>query len=96
MIPLGRPGAMTEMERFQFDTAGYLVIPGALSPEETKACLEAAQRLHAAHPPGQWRQLGVGLVAVPSRGRTRRLYRRMGDRRCPEGLDCRRIAPSVM
>jgi hypothetical protein len=46
MIPLGRPGLMTEQERFQFDTAGYLVIPGALSPEESQACLEAAKRLN--------------------------------------------------
>ena len=41
-----------------FDTIGYLVIPGALSPAETEACLEASRRAHAAYPRGQWRQLG--------------------------------------
>lgn len=66
MMPRGEPGPMTEMERFQFDTAGYLVIPGALSPEETAACLEAARRLHAAHPAGQWRQLGATYEQEPA------------------------------
>jgi ectoine hydroxylase len=66
MIPLGRPGPMTEQERFQFDTAGYLVIPGALSQEETQACLEAAKRLHAAQPPGEWRQLGATYEQEPA------------------------------
>ena len=31
MIPIAAPGAMTERERFMFDTFGYLVIPDALS-----------------------------------------------------------------
>jgi ectoine hydroxylase len=66
MIPLGRPGLMTEQERFQFDTAGYLVIPGALSPEESQACLEAAKRLHAAQRPGEWRQLGATYEQEPA------------------------------
>lgn len=66
MMPLGRPGPMTELERFQFDTAGYLVIPGALSPEETEACREAAERLHADHPKGEWRQLGATYEQEPA------------------------------
>ena len=53
--PMGSPGPLTEMERFLFDTAGYLVIPGALSPEETQACLDASERLHAPYPKGEWR-----------------------------------------
>jgi ectoine hydroxylase len=56
--PLGQPGPLTDLERFVFDTAGYLVIPGALSPEETAACLEASKRAHAPYPKGEWRQLG--------------------------------------
>ena len=50
MLPLGQPGAMTDLERFLFDVAGFLVIPQALSPAEVEACLEAAQRLHAPYP----------------------------------------------
>jgi ectoine hydroxylase len=66
MMPLGRPGPMTDLERFQFETAGYLVIPGALSPEEAAACREAAERLHGPHPPGQWRQLGATYEQEPA------------------------------
>ncbi len=58
MIPLGQPGPLTDSERFLFDVAGYLVIPDALTPQETQACLEAAKRVHAPHPKGVWRQLG--------------------------------------
>lgn len=57
---------MTEMERFLFDTAGYLVIPGALSAEEVKECLEAAKRLHTPYPPGEWRQLGAAYEKEPA------------------------------
>ncbi len=59
MTPIGQPGSMTEVERFFFDVAGYLVIRDALSPGEVEACLAAAKRLHAARPQGQWRQIGA-------------------------------------
>ena len=36
---------MTDLERFLFDVAGFLVIPQALSPAEVEACLE--KRLNA-------------------------------------------------
>ena len=58
LAPIAQPGEMTEIERFVFDTIGYLVIPGALSPAETEACLEASRRAHAAYPRGEWRQIG--------------------------------------
>ncbi|NJM05577.1 phytanoyl-CoA dioxygenase [Candidatus Gracilibacteria bacterium] len=58
MIPIAQPGLLTERERFMFASFGYLVIPDALSTAETAACLEASQRAHSAHPPGQWRQIG--------------------------------------
>jgi ectoine hydroxylase len=56
--PTGAPGPLTEMERFLFDTCGYLVIPGALSAQETQDCLEASLRMHAPYPKGEWRQIG--------------------------------------
>ena len=58
MLPLGHPGPLTEIERFMFETTGYLVIPAALTPIETAACVEAARRAHAPYPKGEWRQLG--------------------------------------
>jgi ectoine hydroxylase len=66
MVPLAQPGPMTEAERFMFDTMGYLVIPGALSPDEVAACLEAAQRAHSQYPQGEWRQLGHLYESEPA------------------------------
>ena len=59
MIPIGKPGPMTEWERFMFDVTGYLVIPDAITADEVAGLLEAAQRLHGEYPAGQWRQLGA-------------------------------------
>jgi hypothetical protein len=56
MTPIAQPGAMTDAERFMFESTGYLVIPGALSEAETAACLEAGRRAHGR--PGEWRQIG--------------------------------------
>jgi hypothetical protein len=50
MIPIAAPGAMTERERFMFDTFGYLVIPDALSASEVAGVLEASRRAHSAYP----------------------------------------------
>ena len=66
MEPIAKPGALTEEERFMFETFGYLIIPDALTPDETQACLEAAQRLHAPYPKGEWRQLGHTYETEPA------------------------------
>ena len=58
MAPFGKPGPMTEHERFMFETTGYLVIPGALSPEEVAAALEASRRAHEPLGTAHWRQIG--------------------------------------
>jgi hypothetical protein len=66
MMPLGRPGPMTDAERFVFDAWGYLIIPDALTPEETQACTEAAERCYADIPKDQWRQLGNTFEKEPA------------------------------
>jgi ectoine hydroxylase-related dioxygenase (phytanoyl-CoA dioxygenase family) len=66
MIPLAKPGAMTDNERFMFDTAGYLVVPDALTPQEVADCLAAARRAHAPYPPQEWRQLGALYEREPA------------------------------
>jgi hypothetical protein len=66
MIPIGEPGPLTERERFMFDTAGYLVIPDVLTPEEVAACLKAARRAHAPYPQDEWRQLGAVYEQEPA------------------------------
>jgi ectoine hydroxylase len=66
MLPIARPGPLTDEERFLFDVAGYLVVLDALTPAEVEACLEAAQRAHAPYPPGEWRQLGALYEREPA------------------------------
>jgi len=67
MIPLAKPGPLTDEERFLFDVTGYLVIPDALSPAEVEECLTAARRAHAAHGgTDQWRQLGALYEQEPA------------------------------
>lgn len=58
MAPIGKPGPLTERERFMFEAAGYLVIPGALNPQEVEDCLAASRRAHGALGTGKWRQIG--------------------------------------
>lgn len=59
MIPTAKPGILTDGERFMFEAAGCLLVPNALSGDEVEACLAAAKRLHAPHPPTEWRQIGA-------------------------------------
>src|SRR6266542_1026928 len=66
MEPIGKPGPMSDEERFIFETTGYLVIPDALSPQEVEACLEASKRAHAPYPQGEWRQLGHVYETEPA------------------------------
>lgn len=54
------------MERFLFDVAGYLVIPGALTVAEVDACLSAARTLHGPGEPTAWRQIGAAYEAAPA------------------------------
>ncbi len=66
MEPIAKPGPLTDEERFMFETCGYLVIPDALSVDETQACLDAAKRVHAPFPKGEWRQLGHTYEVEPA------------------------------
>ncbi|MBM3214356.1 phytanoyl-CoA dioxygenase family protein [Candidatus Poribacteria bacterium] len=66
MTPLGKPGPLTDVERFVFESTGYLVIPGALTPEECDACMQAAIRCHSKHPKGSWRQIGNSFEQEPA------------------------------
>ncbi len=59
VLPIAQPGPLTELERYLFDVSGFLIIPDALSAAEVEGCLAAARRIHAPHPPEQWRQLGA-------------------------------------
>lgn len=66
MLPLAKPGPMTDQERFMFDVCGYLVIPDALTSDEVGTLLDAAKRLHAPFPPEEWRQIGAAYEQEPA------------------------------
>jgi hypothetical protein len=66
MIPEAQPGPLTDLERFLFDVSGYLVIREALSPTEVADCLEAAKRIQAPYPQGEWRQIGAAYEQEPA------------------------------
>lgn len=59
------PGEFTELDRFIFESWGYLVIPGVLTKDEADECYEASRRLHADRERA-WGQLGRGYETEPS------------------------------
>lgn len=66
MPPIAKPGPLTDAERFMFETAGYLVIPEALTTGEVEACLAAARRLHGSESEEEWRQIGAAYEREPA------------------------------
>ena len=46
-LPYGAPGPMTPAEHFMFETCGFLIVPGALSPAVAAEMLAAAERAHS-------------------------------------------------
>ena len=63
--PEVEPGEFTDVDRFIFESWGYLVIPGVLSKEEAEECYEASERLHA-NRDRSWGQLGRSYESEPS------------------------------
>ncbi|MFD2083492.1 Phytanoyl-CoA dioxygenase (PhyH) [Actinopolymorpha cephalotaxi] len=59
------PGAFTELDRFVFESWGYLVIPDVLTAEEAEECYDASERLHAARDK-EFGQLGRGYETESS------------------------------
>jgi hypothetical protein len=53
------PGKFTALDKFVFESWGYFIIPGVLSPDEAEECYEASVRLHAGRGK-EWGQLGRG------------------------------------
>jgi ectoine hydroxylase-related dioxygenase (phytanoyl-CoA dioxygenase family) len=65
MIPHAQAGALTDIERFMFESVGYIIIEDVLNPDEVVETLEASQRLHAKHNDG-WKQIGKGFETEPA------------------------------
>jgi ectoine hydroxylase len=66
LTPLSQPGAMTAMDRFIFESWGYLIIPGVLSEVECDEALEACKRIHGSKPAEKFRQVGRGYETEPA------------------------------
>ena len=66
LTPLSQPGALTAMDRFIFESWGYLIIPDVLSADECDAALEAAKRVHGSQPAKKFRQIGRGFETEPA------------------------------
>src|SRR5690348_16994094 len=64
--PVAEPGRFTELDRFIFESWGYLIIPDALSPAEVDACLGASKRVHAAAGTKAWGQVGRSYETEPA------------------------------
>lgn len=65
LMPVSRPGAMSEMDRFVFECFGYLIIPDVLTEEQCDEALEAAKRVHGSRPAERFRQIGKGFEHEP-------------------------------
>ena len=52
--PACKQSGLTEMERYLFDLNGYLILRGALSPQEVAACNASLDSLQDCGP-GEWR-----------------------------------------
>ncbi|MBO7745896.1 phytanoyl-CoA dioxygenase family protein [Paenibacillus sp. MWE-103] len=63
---VSEPGAFTELDRFMFESWGYLVIPNVLTAEQVQACLEASVRLHEKEGTEGWAQVGRGFETEPA------------------------------
>jgi hypothetical protein len=66
LTPLSQPGEMTAMDRFIFESWGYLIIPDVLSETECDEALEACKRIHGSKPAEKFRQIGRGFETEPA------------------------------
>lgn len=64
LSPRSAPGPLTELDRFVFESWGYLVIPGVLSADEVEECYDASARLHATRDRA-FGQVGRGYESEP-------------------------------
>jgi ectoine hydroxylase-related dioxygenase (phytanoyl-CoA dioxygenase family) len=66
LTPLAGHGAMTEMERFIFESFGYIIIEDVITEEECDAVLAAATRLHDGQEKEKLHQIGRGFETEPA------------------------------
>jgi len=63
--PVVSPGQFTPLDKFIFESWGYLIIPDVLTADEAAECYEASARLHSQRQ-REFGQLGRGYEVEPS------------------------------
>ena len=63
--PVSEPGILTDVDRFVFESWGYLIIPNVLTASEVEQCLAASRRVHAAAGTEGWGQVGRSFETEP-------------------------------
>ena len=63
--PEAASGPLTDLDRFVFESWGYLVIPDVLSAPEAAECYDASQRLHGVRE-REFGQIGRGYESEPA------------------------------
>ena len=66
LSPVVKPGHLTELDKFIFESWGYLIIPDVLPPNEVEACLAASRRVHATAGTSGWGQVGRSYETEPA------------------------------
>jgi len=64
--PVVEPGPFTDLDKFIFESWGYLIIPDVLSGDEVEACLAASRRVHATAGTSGWGQVGRSYETEPA------------------------------
>lgn len=64
--PEVEPGPLSDLDRFIFESWGYLIIPNVLRADEIEECIAASRRIHAAAGTVGWGQVGRGYEIEPA------------------------------
>src|SRR5260370_34638525 len=66
LSPEAEPGILSDLDRFIFESWGYLIIRNVLSAGEVEECLAASRRTHAAAGTVGWGQVGRSYESEPA------------------------------
>lgn len=64
--PVSNPGVLTDLDKFMFESWGYLIIPNVLNEKEVAECLEASKRVHKNAGTNGFGQVGRSYETEPA------------------------------
>ncbi|HEX4203152.1 MAG TPA: phytanoyl-CoA dioxygenase family protein [Ktedonobacteraceae bacterium] len=65
LSPVSTPGCFTEVDKFIFESWGYMILLNILSDEEIRECVAASRRIHEAAGTEGWGQVGHAYETEP-------------------------------